>query len=65
MVEDNGEIFEGLRVVHLQHGKSPGELALHWPNRKLLLLGDLVVEAPVGRLSLLIMEDHVNYLEGE
>ena len=56
MVEDNSEIIEGLRVMHLQHGKSPGELALHWPKRKLLLAGDLVVGAPVGRFSLLMDE---------
>jgi len=53
-VEDGVEIVAGLRVVHLQHGKSPGELALYWPRRKLLLAGDLVVGAPVGKFSLLL-----------
>ena len=55
-VEDGVEIVAGLRVVHLQHGKSPGELALYWARRKLLLAGDLVVGAPVGKFSLLMDE---------
>ena len=55
-VKDGVEIVAGLRVVHLQHGKSPGELALYWPRYKLLLAGDLVVGAPVGKFSLLMDE---------
>ena len=51
-----GEILPGLRAVHLEHGKSPGEIALHWPEREVVLAGDLVVGAPVGRLSLLADE---------
>ena len=34
-------------------GKSPGEVALHWPERRLLLVGDVCVGNPAGRLSLL------------
>ncbi|MGH7780601.1 MAG: MBL fold metallo-hydrolase [Candidatus Binataceae bacterium] len=34
-------------------GKSPGEVALHWPARKILIVGDAVVGNPPGRLSLL------------
>ena len=41
-------------------GKSPGEVALHWPERRLLLVGDAVIGNPAGRLSLLpdrVMDD--------
>ena len=51
-----GEILPGLRAVPLEHGKSPGEIALYWPERGVILAGDLVVGAPVGRLSLLADE---------
>ncbi len=41
-------------------GKSPGEIALHDPARKLLVVGDVVIGNPPGRLSLLperVMDD--------
>lgn len=34
-------------------GKSEGEVALHWPERKILLVGDAVVGHPPGRCKLL------------
>lgn len=34
-------------------GKSPGEVALHWPDRRLLIVGDAVVGDPPGALKLL------------
>lgn len=34
-------------------GKSPGEVALHWPERKILIVGDAVVGNPPGRCGLL------------
>jgi glyoxylase-like metal-dependent hydrolase (beta-lactamase superfamily II) len=34
-------------------GKSPGEVALHWPDRRLLVVGDACVGNPAGALSLL------------
>ena len=34
-------------------GKSPGEIGLHWPERKVLLVGDAVVGDPPGRCKLL------------
>jgi glyoxylase-like metal-dependent hydrolase (beta-lactamase superfamily II) len=34
-------------------GKSPGEIALHWPERKILLVGDAIVGDPPGRCKLL------------
>jgi len=41
-------------------GKSPGEIALHDPVRRLLVVGDAVIGNPPGRLSLLreqVMDD--------
>jgi glyoxylase-like metal-dependent hydrolase (beta-lactamase superfamily II) len=34
-------------------GKSPGEIVLHWPERKILLVGDAVVGDPPGKCKLL------------
>lgn len=34
-------------------GKSPGEIALHWPARRLLVVGDAVIGNPPGRCSML------------
>jgi glyoxylase-like metal-dependent hydrolase (beta-lactamase superfamily II) len=34
-------------------GKSAGEVAFHWPERRLLIVGDAVVGNPPGRLGLL------------
>jgi glyoxylase-like metal-dependent hydrolase (beta-lactamase superfamily II) len=41
-------------------GKSPGEIALHWPERKILVVGDAVIGNPPGRCGLLpekVMDD--------
>ncbi len=41
-------------------GKSPGEIALHWPDRKILVVGDAVIGNPPGRCGLLpekVMDD--------
>lgn len=41
-------------------GKSPGEIALHWPQRRLLLVGDAVVGKPPGHCAFLpdrVMDD--------
>ena len=41
-------------------GKSPGELAFHWLDRRLLIVGDAVIGNPPGRCSLLrekVMDD--------
>lgn len=56
-VEVDGAIVAGedvgpFHVVGVP-GKSRGEIALHWPARRLLLVGDAVVGSPPGRLSLL------------
>jgi glyoxylase-like metal-dependent hydrolase (beta-lactamase superfamily II) len=34
-------------------GKSPGEVAFHWPGRRILIVGDAVVGDPPGRCKLL------------
>jgi len=54
-----GEAIGPLRVVGAP-GKSPGEVVLHWPARKLLFVGDAVIGNPPGRCSLLrekVMDD--------
>lgn len=41
-------------------GKSPGEIALHWPERWLLIVGDSVIGNPPGHCALLpdkVMDD--------
>ena len=47
-----GEKVGPLLVVGVP-GKSPGEIALHWPERMILIVGDALVGAPPGRLKLL------------
>src|SRR5262249_47282552 len=47
-------------VVVDASGKSPGEIALHWPERRLLIVGDVCVGNPPGKLGLLpekVMDD--------
>jgi glyoxylase-like metal-dependent hydrolase (beta-lactamase superfamily II) len=43
-------------------GKSPGEVALYWPERRLLIVGDALIGNPPGQCSLLpdkVMDDPV------
>ena len=54
-----GEQAGPFRVVGVP-GKSPGEIALHDPRRRLLVVGDALIGHPPGRLSLLperVMDD--------
>ena len=54
-----GEKIGPLVVVGMP-GKSPGEVALHWPERKILIVGDSVVGSPPGHCKLLpekVMDD--------
>ncbi len=54
-----GEKIGPLAVVGVP-GKSPGEVALHWPERRLLVVGDAVIGNPPGRCGLLperVMDD--------
>ena len=50
---DREEIVPGLQAIHLRYGKSPGEIALYFPEKRAVLSGDLVVGAPIGSLTLL------------
>ena len=47
-----GEKIGPLTIVGAA-GKSPGEVVLHWPERKILIVGDAVVGDPPGRCKLL------------
>jgi glyoxylase-like metal-dependent hydrolase (beta-lactamase superfamily II) len=54
-----GEWVGPLAIIEVP-GKSPGEIALHWPERRLLIVGDAVIGNPPGRCSLLpekVMDD--------
>ncbi len=53
LLTDGEEIVPGLRSIHLRYGKSPGEIALYFPEKRAVLSGDLVVGAPMGALTLL------------
>ena len=54
-----GETCGPLHVIGVP-GKSPGEVALHWPERKILFVGDCVIGKPPGYCGLLaekVMDD--------
>ena len=54
-----GEKIGPLTVVTVS-GKSPGEVAFHWQERKLLIVGDAVIGNPPGQCGLLrekVMDD--------
>lgn len=60
----DGELVPGERIgpftVVGVPGKSPGEVALHCPRRRILIVGDAVIGNPPGRLALLrekVMDD--------
>lgn len=60
----DGELAPGERigpfVVIDASGKSPGEVALHWPERRILVVGDACVGNPPGECALLpetVMDD--------
>ncbi|HEY8513890.1 MAG TPA: MBL fold metallo-hydrolase [Candidatus Binatia bacterium] len=62
--EIDDELHAGMRfgplVVVAVPGKSPGEVALHWPERRILFVGDAVIGNPPGHCSLLrdkVMDD--------
>jgi glyoxylase-like metal-dependent hydrolase (beta-lactamase superfamily II) len=53
----DGELLIGEKigplVVEPAPGKSAGEVVLHWPERRLLFVGDAVIGNPPGKCSLL------------
>ena len=54
-----GERIGPLRVVGVP-GKSPGEVAFHWPERRILIVGDAVIGNPPDQCGLLrekVMDD--------
>jgi glyoxylase-like metal-dependent hydrolase (beta-lactamase superfamily II) len=54
-----GDAIGPLMVVAAP-GKSPGEVVLHWPQRRILLVGDVVIGNPPGSCGLLreqVMDD--------
>ena len=54
-----GEAIGPLSVVGAA-GKSPGEVSFHWPDRRILIVGDVIVGNPPGACSLLreqVMDD--------
>jgi glyoxylase-like metal-dependent hydrolase (beta-lactamase superfamily II) len=60
----DGELLVGEKVgplvVEPAAGKSPGEVALHWPERGILFVGDAVIGNPPGECGLLrdkVMDD--------
>src|SRR4029434_10346371 len=59
--ELNDELHIGEKIGPLfvvgSPGKSPGEVVLHWPDRKILIVGDAAVGDPPGRCKLLPEKD--------
>ncbi|MBI3770677.1 MAG: MBL fold metallo-hydrolase [Deltaproteobacteria bacterium] len=60
----DGELVPGERVGPLTvvavPGKSPGEVAFHWPERRLLIVGDAIIGNPPGACAFLrekVMDD--------
>jgi glyoxylase-like metal-dependent hydrolase (beta-lactamase superfamily II) len=53
----DGELHSGERMGLLEvigvSGKSPGEVAFLWPERRALIAGDAIIGNPPGHLSLL------------
>jgi glyoxylase-like metal-dependent hydrolase (beta-lactamase superfamily II) len=56
VIGDGDELAGALRVVAVKAAKSPGELAIHWPARRILVLGDAAIGRPAGALSMLPAE---------
>jgi glyoxylase-like metal-dependent hydrolase (beta-lactamase superfamily II) len=61
-IDDDLRIGErvGPFVIIAVPGKSPGEVALHWRERRLLIVGDSVIGSPPGHCSMLpqsVMDD--------
>jgi glyoxylase-like metal-dependent hydrolase (beta-lactamase superfamily II) len=60
----DGELAPGKRVGPLVvvgvPGKSPGEVAFHWPERRILIVGDAIIGNPPGACAFLrekVMDD--------
>lgn len=55
-LEPEGEVFPGAFVVPLPHGKTDDEVALYLPAGQAAVVGDALIGAPAGSLSLLAAE---------
>jgi glyoxylase-like metal-dependent hydrolase (beta-lactamase superfamily II) len=53
LIGDGSVIAGELRAIAVADAKSPGELVLHWADRRLLVLGDAAVGRPAGALGML------------
>ncbi len=67
-IDDERQVGQklGPLVVVDASGKSPGEVALHWPEKRLLIAGDAVIGNPPGCCGLLkeaVMDDPVHLRE--
>ena len=58
--EDGDALAGFLKAVHVPNNKSPGETALHWQKRKILILGDALIGEPLGDVSLLPQEKYAD-----
>ena len=58
---DDGDALAGfLKAVHVPDNKSPGETALFWQQRKILIIGDALIGKPPGDVSLLPQEKYAD-----
>ena len=56
---DDGDALAGfLKAVHVPDNKSPGETALYWQQKKILIIGDALIGKPPGDVSLLPKEKY-------
>jgi len=53
VIDDGDVVADELRVVGVAGAKTPGEVAVHWPARRLIVLGDAALGRPPGALSML------------
>jgi uncharacterized cupin superfamily protein len=53
LLADGEEVFPGATVVALEHQKTRGEFAIHLRKPGVVLVGDALIGAPVGALSIL------------
>ena len=58
--EDDAMVGGFLKTVLVPNNKSPGETALYWSERKILILGDALIGNPPGKLSLLPSETYTD-----
>ncbi len=55
-VRDGEEVFPGAIAVAIEHGKTPGEIAIYLPRSETAIVGDAIIGSPAGSLSFLADE---------